>query len=284
MARHHRRSRWSTLTRVRLKAGRPTVDHRGQMTSPVQSSCWTVAWPGERDALARAAAIVAAWPELAGRVIGHVRGDAEAARRAVRQDLLAVGVDELDLPDIELLPAALGAPRAVSIAHLPAALVEGCEYDRRPYVSPLPEDDPLREIIWELAARVLADVAPAVTVVTHALDGADRLSADDLRGVTLVSGSIAARRRGKRRGMLTVPRPPAPGYLTHEGLVLVDARRPDDVALAVGSGAAYVLANAQHVNAMALVALGVPEALAVEAVFAPLGTPFVRAGAQLRAA
>jgi hypothetical protein len=243
------------------------------MTSPVQRSSWTVAWPAERDALVRAIATATAWPDLVGPFEVHVRGNVQDAEAGVAADLLAAGVDpEWFTPDVTYLPAALGAPRAVSIAHLPETVADGCEYERRPYVDTFALDDPDRANVWTLARQAVAQGrATAVTVVTESLEGHGDLQ--ERAAVTVVAGSIAVRRRGRRRGIRTVPRPPAPEHLPADGVVVVDARRPDDVALVVRAGASYLLANADHVNAPALVALGVPVEVAVEAVFALPGTP-----------
>lgn len=164
-----------------------------------------------------------------------------------------MGISDADLPDVALLPAPtfqVGAP----IGEFVPALVAACEHERRPWRPPFPEGDLLSGEVWRIAAKLLADPRrAAVTVFSETLTGAELL--DGRRPATLVSDSPVLRRAARASGMIAIPRPPTPAHLPDPGAVVLDARRPDDLALVAASGAEVALANVNQVNRIALRAI-----------------------------
>lgn len=72
----------------------------------------------------------------------------------------------------------------------------------------------------------------------------------------VISGNPGIRRQARRMKFLAAPRPPAPRHLPAASCLILDARRPEDVALANGTTADVVMANSSGVNNLALLALG----------------------------
>lgn len=214
---------------------------------------WWVEWPNRHDDLVAALAVAAAYPNLVGELKVLVYGDVDAAAAAVLRDLGDEGISDTDLPDVSLLPAPtfqVGAP----VAEFTPALVAACEHERRPWRPPFPDDDPLGGEVWRVAAKVCTDARrEAVTVFSETLTGAEAING--IHAVTLVSDPPMVRRAARARSMNTIPRPPAPAHVPKAGAVVLDARRPDDLALVAASAAEMALANANHVNRIALAAI-----------------------------
>jgi hypothetical protein len=224
---------------------------------------WAAAWPGDRPAAARALAVTAAYPTLVGRLLLHIDGDVEEALAGLLGDLSAHGLSELNLPGLQLVSVA-DIAGATPVSLLPAALAASCEYERRHWLPVFPEDDTVHRNVWTAAASILAeDEVATVTILAETLDGCEQIIDPDR--VRVVSGGPALRRNACHQALTAVPRPPSSRHLPAADVVIADARRPDDLALAEGADARILVVNTDGISRMALGAFGVVDAEVFEA-------------------
>jgi hypothetical protein len=223
---------------------------------------WAAAWPQDRDALVKALAVAAAFPELVGAVRIDIAGDVEAALAALLEDLAALGLSPDDLPTVELMAGE--GPLAAHIGALPATLAASCEYERRSWTEVFPRDDVEHAAVWAIAADTIAS-GRTVTVLAETLDGLSAVPSADR--ISMVCGQPAVRREARRSGVgAVVARPPVARYLPAADLLVCDGRRPDDLALLGGScsdRSELAAVNARSLTAPAFAALGAERVRAV---------------------
>lgn len=209
---------------------------------------WSAELPRDRDALASALAVAAAFPRHLGSVGVAITGDVEGGLRDLREDLTAGGVSEDDLPDVALY-AATGPGGEPGIAGFAEAVAFVDEYHRRPYTI---EGEPA--VVWEAALEeVDARTPQAVVVITDGLDGAAAVAG--VAPLTVVSGVPSVRRLASRlENVDTVPRPPG-AFGLPEGSVVVTGVRADDLRLAAAGGRERVVV-AGEVSPLVLRAFG----------------------------
>lgn len=210
---------------------------------------WEASWPKDRHALATAIAVTAGFPRLVGPMHVRLTGNAHEALSGLVADLGSAGLPEERLPDVSLDPAT-AAGDGPHISMLAPNLAAVCEYERRPWLPVFGEDDERRDAVWKLAARALRrGEADSVTVLADTLDGACDIPAP-VRA-TIVTGCPAVRREARRRSMAAVPRPPSSRHLPSATLLVLDARRPDDLVLAAGAGFPVAAVNHDHLTTLA---------------------------------
>jgi hypothetical protein len=190
---------------------------------------WSAELPGDREALASALAVAAAFPARVGALSVAVTGDVEGARRDLLADLAAAGVTEADLPELTLHEAA-GPGGEPSIAGFAEAVALADEFHRRPYVI-----EGEAAAVWEAALlEVQARPPRAVVVLTDGLDGAAEVAA--IAPLTVVSAVPSVRRLASRlEGVDTMARPTG-AFGVPEGAVVVTGARADDLRLAAAGG------------------------------------------------
>jgi hypothetical protein len=223
----------------------------------LQDRVWAAGWPEDRGVLADALAIAAAFPVLVGPFQVFLSGDSSEALGRLVADLKSQGISESDLPDVALVPARDCKRDLPHIGGLPLALALLCEHGRRASVPAFPSGDARRGKVWMATTCALAEVAVATaTVITDSLDCFEDLASGR---VTVVSGCPLTRRLARRKALTAVPRPPSSRHLPAATYVVLDARRPDDLALAAGTNAQPILVNTEGISNLALRALGVSQ-------------------------
>ena len=216
---------------------------------------WGAGWPEDRGALVSALTIAAAFPALVGPLQIILSGDPNEALGGLVGGLKAQGISESDLPDVALLPARDAEPDHPHIGGLPLALAAYCEDGRLASVPAFSPGDAGHRKVWTAAARALTEIDGATaTLITDSLDGFEDLGSGR---VTVVSGCALTRRRARREALTAVPRPPCARHLPAATFLVLDARRPDDLALAAGARAQTILVNTDGISNLALEALGV---------------------------
>jgi hypothetical protein len=211
-------------------------------------SAWSAELPRDREDLASALAVAAAFPTRVGAVTVTVSGDVENGLRDVHEDLAAGGVDEADLAGVTLTPAAAPGD-GPSVAGFAEAVALADEFYRRPYTI---EGEPAA--VWEAAlVEVEAHAPRAIVVITDGLDGAAAVAA--VTPLTVVSAVPSVRRLASRlEGVDTMPRPTG-AFGLPEGAVVVTGPRADDLRLAAAGGQERVVV-AGEVSPLVLRAFG----------------------------
>jgi hypothetical protein len=211
-------------------------------------SAWSAELPRDREALASALAVAAAFPTRVGAISVAVSGDVETGLRDVHEDLAAGGVDEADLAAVTLTPASAPGDEP-SISGFAEAVALADEFYRRPYTI---EGEPAA--VWEAALIEVETRAPrAIVVITDGLDGAAAVAA--LAPLTVVSAVPSVRRLASRlEGVDTLARP-AGSFPLPDGAVVVTGPRADDLRLAAAGGRGRVVV-AGEVSPLVLRAFG----------------------------
>lgn len=216
---------------------------------------WVANWPDDRDGVARALAVAAAFPELTGSFRISLAGELTGVSADLAGSLAANGISESDLPDVTIVAATPGDSGLPHVDGLPGALAAGCEYSRRASVPAFPPGDVGYRDVWTAAGRALAENEEATaTLITDSLEGSE-VVASPCR-VTVVSGCPLTRRNARRHSFAAVPRPPSAKHLPSASFLVFDARRPDDLALAGASDGETIVVNGDRIPDLAFVSLG----------------------------
>jgi glycosyltransferase involved in cell wall biosynthesis len=261
---------------VRGLDGTKTPDERRAETFP--STGWVARWPSDAEPLAQALAVATAFPDALGELEIGVAGSLVEAGEQTLQRLARAGIGDTDLPSVLIRPAS--AEDKLPIAELPARLAQAAGSDALPGEFWIGDDhgDPV-----SLAAFGLPDDGHPrhLALVADQLDGVRDLAA---RGpLTFVSASPLARAGAEalRNGHSLEVHDRADGAapLAAAEVVIVDGRRPEDLALAGEVGRhgspAVVVRYAARLAAPALEAFGLRE-VARDGAGGVLATPIGR--------
>lgn len=225
------------------------------------SIAWTARWPEQKDALAEALAVAAAFGASIGPVDIEVVGDAAEAGAATLAQLAGDGIGEDELPDVTLTSAADAAPGRRSIELLAEQFA--LDGERRLRTTPpifstgTPEDGVAAGAA--LSALATGPAPKGVVLIGDGLDGIGPVA--EQAAVTVVALSPLTRRVATALDFThTVdaqPRPPHPARMPAASVVALDGRRAEDLRLAAGApGAMVALGSAGQHGRLSLAAYG----------------------------